>query len=220
MYKIGEITGGVPVLDGTEILIKRPGLHKFRYIINDKETYLENKLHFVASDGITYNYIIMTKNEENKYEYNERFLVESMAIGDIEAAIILAKLYMRNHKYNDAVECYKNAIASGSIIAMRELADYYRKEHPKKAKKYYKMAAISGDVKSMIRVGLIYTQLGKIKKAKIYYEIAVSHGNTCAMCFLGDYYKNVENNKEKAREYYLSAINEGFDFARICLNSL
>jgi len=190
-----------------------PGIYKL-------PTYNDNKLYFVDVDGQTYNYVVINKNRYGECEYNETYLIESMNIGDIDATLELARMYARSFKTTDVTTTYERVASSGSIIALRELGDYYRTcKDLKTAKKYYKMAASSGDIKSMIRVGLIYSQIGKIDKAILFYELAAKNNSICAMCLLGDYYKNKED-YGKMIKWYKRAINNGFKFAQISFDNV
>ncbi|WP_288298793.1 tetratricopeptide repeat protein [uncultured Megasphaera sp.] len=145
-------------------------------------------------------------------------------LGEDDAMLALGDLAFEEKKYANAVKWYEAAVAADNLEAMLELARLYlegdgvRKDH-KKAKALYVKAAETGDTAAMAELADHYYRgdFAKIDYAKAlaWYEKAFDDGWVEAANYIGDIYNEggygVEQDAEKAKEYYEKGVAQGND---------
>ena len=161
---IGNITNWKPVtiIKGSYIFYNEIRVNNaisiFRYCVNGKFTFSPNKLHFINTDGETYNYIIHSKNynpkKHNDCIYADYYLKQSIIFGDPE---------MIAYSLNEVTDCNIDILIKifnkGYSIAAHHLSMYYEQIGEFELEKEILLkAANKGDMVAMIKLGDYYVK--------------------------------------------------------------
>lgn len=166
--------------------------------------YMVGALHV---DGSVRNFIRMGREEG--FEKGAQFLERSAALGNVDAMLMLFKMYRSDHFYRD-----------GHGVAM----------DVQKAFEFREKAACLGHVDSMYSMGEYYYEKNDQAKGVAFFEMAAAAGDAMAQCDLGMHYmlaaltdggsaqnnggtpsqdKGYAENALKAVEYFKEAAKQG-----------
>lgn len=121
------------------------------------------------------------------------------------------KIFFNNFlSFKDKKEYYENQVKIGSQKAINYLGLLYEKNNDiPKMIKCFKEGIEAGNTESMNRLGLYYFKIKDYPKMMKYYQMAIDLNCYAGLNNLGAYYSEVENNFEKATEYFLKSIEMG-----------
>jgi TPR repeat protein len=144
-----------------------------------------------------------------KYELAEKYYLQAIEKGHVEAMFNLGNLYKDQGKFDLAEKYWFQAIEKGDVKAMFNLGNLYKdQEKYELAEKYWFQAIEKGDVKAMFNLGLLYDDQGKFDLAEKYWLQAIGKGDVKAMFNIGSLYF-IQEKDDLAEKYWLQAIEKG-----------
>lgn len=106
---------------------------------------------------------------------------------------------------------------------LKLISKYYNEGKIKEAREHCQELANKGNTEAIATLGMIYETEGDFSKAKELYDKAKEMDYYQALPKLADMYrrgKGMEQNREKAIEYYQEAISNGSNYARVELGEM
>jgi TPR repeat protein/DNA-binding transcriptional ArsR family regulator len=199
------------------VLLELP--EKFSIVLEKLKKLVENKDYENAikvaetieneEDGQKYFILAYLYRDQGNNEEAERYYLEAINKGHVNALNNLAVLYKNKGNNEEAEKYYLEAINKGHVSALYNLANLYKIQGKKEdVEKYYLEAINKGHVIALNNLANLYAYQGKKEEAEKYYLKAINKGYVDALCNLAIFYKNQDKN-EKAEKYYLEAINNG-----------
>lgn len=143
------------------------------------------------------------------YDLAEKYYLEAVQRGIIEAADNLANLYINQGKIDLAEEYFLKAIEKDDIDAIFNLAIIYADQGKTNlAEKYYFKAIEKGDIYAMNNLAILYKDQGKTDLAEKYYLEAGEKGDIYSFYNLAILYQE-QGKTDLAEKFYLKAIEKG-----------
>jgi tetratricopeptide (TPR) repeat protein len=163
------------------------------------------------NDPVAMNNLGLVYHDQKKYDQAERYYLQAIDLGNINAMHNLGCMYEEIKKYDQAERYFLMAIEKGHINSMNDLGYMYGElKKYDQAERYYLMAIEKGDIYAMHSLGWLYKEIKKYDQAEQYYLMAVENGNINAMHNLGYMYKEI-GKYDQAERYYLMTLSKGSD---------
>ena len=146
---------------------------------------------------------------EKDFSNAEKFFLEAIEKGHVNALYNLASLYWEIDRKEEAEKYYLQAIENGHVNAYNNLAILYREtDRNEEAEKYFLQAIENGYVNALYNLAILYLETDRNEEAEKYYLQAIEKGNVDALYNLAILYSDTDR-KEEEEKYYLLAIEKG-----------
>jgi hypothetical protein len=169
-----------------------------------------NDMYFEPVNGIEHLYFAIYfryfKGNDVKAKYNYDMAI---SYNHIDSYNCLARYYEDNNNNIQAKVNYKLGIKAGDLLSLINLGIHYNEEENSftKSKKYFLMAIRRNSTDAMKYYGYYCIRNGKYKigERQLLKAIKYNDNDDWALNCLGCYYKDIHNNNQLARRYWLKA---------------
>ena len=159
-------------------------------------------------------------------------------INDSKVLIFYGLYHFSRKDFSNMIECYKQAIEKGNIIAINNMGYHYQRllktdkteENINNMKKYYNLVIekcshlkksdkyFSSYLYTLHNLADYYANEGDNENALKYLQMGVDAGNTKSLNFLGRHYEKLKNN-DMAIKYFLLGIEQKDKYAAFNLGA-
>ena len=170
-----------------------------------------------------YYHLIEQNNDKAIYYYEmtiNNYMGKTMDVYGINATFYLGYIYNDEEKYIQMIDLYKKAIDYNCSTAMNSLAKYYENKGDYNTMiNLYEKAILHDNVQAMRNLANHYLKHitknnsfhihNVVNKMKFLFELAIKFNDIDSMVAYANYYKNTENDYDKAIYYYEKAAELG-----------